>query len=63
MMPTMFLNFLKSSNVEHNIFNPKIINAIDNLQPLTAKQNISKNDTYSKKDFYIWLKCKGIELI
>ena len=51
-----------SAFVEHGITDPKIINALDNLQPLLAKDNLSKNDTYNKSDFYFYLASKGITL-
>lgn len=41
------------------IFNLKIINSLDNLQPLKAKDNMSKSDSYDKQEFLNWLKTKG----
>ena len=48
--------------VEHGITDPKIINALDNLQPLDAKENLTKSDTYNKQDFLAYLATKGITL-
>jgi len=51
--------------VEHgfdHIEDIKIINDLDNLQPLDLKENISKNDTYSPKEFINYLRSKGIEV-
>jgi len=51
--------------VEHgfdHIEDIKIINDLDNLQPLDLKENISKNDRYSPKEFINYLRTKGIEV-
>ena len=46
--------------VDHGISDLKIINALDNLQPLSQKENCSKQDTYDLKEFKFWLATKGI---
>lgn len=38
----------------------KIINSLENLQPLDALENMSKNDKYDNKAFIQFLKSKGI---
>lgn len=42
--------------LDYNIHDPKIINSLKNLQPLTAKENLKKGKTYNRKDFEMWLK-------
>lgn len=37
--------------VEHGITDMKIINSLDNLQPLLLLENMSKGDKYCEKDF------------
>jgi hypothetical protein len=46
--------------LDFNIYAPNIINALDNLQPLEGKQNISKNAKYDKIEFVKWLQTKQI---
>lgn len=41
--------------LDYNISDVKTINCLDNLQPLSAKENLSKNDSYDKKEFEEWL--------
>jgi hypothetical protein len=41
--------------VEHGITDIKLINCLENLQPLFEKDNISKNDDYDKHRFKTWL--------
>jgi hypothetical protein len=45
---------------EHNIHDPKIINALDNLQPMTKSENSAKSDTYDLQAFKQWVATKGI---
>lgn len=47
--------------LEHNITDLKIINSLDNLQPLLGKDNLTKRDKYNKKAFTNWLNTKGIK--
>ena len=44
--------------VDYNIRDIKLINCLDNLQPLDAKENCLKNDNYNKVEFEGWLKEK-----
>lgn len=51
--------------VEHGfdqIDDIKLINDLDNLQPMDLRENISKNDTYNPQDFVKYLRNKGIEI-
>jgi hypothetical protein len=48
--------------LEHGIIDIKLINCLDNLQPLELKANISKSGKYSKEDFLRWLNQKGIKI-
>ena len=51
--------------VEHGfnqIDDIKIINDLDNLQPLELRENISKNDSYNPENFINYLRKKGISL-
>jgi hypothetical protein len=41
--------------LEYGIKDIKLINALDNLQPLIGEENISKADTYNKEEFILWL--------
>lgn len=41
--------------IDFNIIDIKLINCLDNLQPLTPKDNLSKNDTYDASQFKKWL--------
>lgn len=47
--------------IDHGISDLKIINALDNLRPIEAAENCSKNAKYDKDEFYVWLKTKGID--
>jgi len=48
--------------VQFNIFNPAIVNGLDNLQPLSKKENSKKGNKYNEKDFLEWLINKGIDI-
>lgn len=48
--------------VEHGITDIKLINCLENLQPLSAKENLSKSDKYNKQKFHEWLKLNGVFL-
>jgi hypothetical protein len=41
--------------IDHNIFDLSIINRLDNLRPLSATENCSKNAKYDKYKFLEWL--------
>lgn len=44
--------------LDHNIKDMKIINALDNLRPISILENLSKADNYDKLEFEQWLKTK-----
>lgn len=48
--------------VENGIKDMAIINALDNLQPLEGRKNITKGDTYDRTVFFEWLGLKGVTL-
>lgn len=45
--------------VDYNISDMSIINCLENLQPLLADENHSKNDNYNKEEFEEFLRNKG----
>jgi len=47
--------------VEHDITDISVINALDNLRPVSQKENNSKHAKYDKKKFRKWLESKQIE--
>jgi hypothetical protein len=47
---------------DYNLLDIKLINCIDNLQPLTGEDNLKKNAKYSKEEFEVWLKSKNISV-
>jgi hypothetical protein len=46
--------------IDHGIFDVSLINCLENLQPLSAKDNLSKNSKYNKEEFLSWIKSKGL---
>jgi hypothetical protein len=46
--------------IENGITDPKLINCLENLQPLSGRQNTSKRSKYDKVAFAEWLKAHGI---
>lgn len=44
--------------INHDIINPKIISALDNLRPILAKENLAKNDKYEEEEFLKYIKIK-----
>jgi hypothetical protein len=48
--------------IDYNISDLKIINCLENLRPLLAKENMSKHAKYDKYTFKEWLKTKGIDI-
>lgn len=49
-----------SAFIDYKIEDIKIINCLENLQPLSKSENCSKNDTYDKCKFEKWLQEKGL---
>lgn len=47
--------------LDYDITDVKLINCLDNLQPLPAKENIAKKDKYDKQEFESWLQKKRIK--
>ena len=45
--------------LDYNIRDIKLINSLDNLAPLTARDNVSKNDKYNRGKFQAWLHRRG----
>jgi hypothetical protein len=45
---------------DYSIFNPKIVNCLENLQPLLYKDNLTKQDIYDPFEFEKWLNSKGV---
>jgi 5-methylcytosine-specific restriction endonuclease McrA len=48
--------------LEYGIEDISLINSLDNLQPLEERENLVKNDKYSKEEFEDYLKSKGIDV-
>ena len=48
--------------VEYGIKDIKLANSLENLQPLSKKDNIKKTNKYDKKSFENWLISKGVML-
>jgi hypothetical protein len=46
--------------VDYELFDMKLANSLDNLRPLTGRDNFSKSSRYNKRDFEKWLESKGI---
>ena len=44
--------------VDKGILDISLISSLDNLQPLSAKENIKKGDNHDKKAFEEWLESK-----
>lgn len=49
------------SFIDYNIKDIKLINCLENLQPLSQIDNTSKGDRYNKQEFENWLKKKGVK--
>jgi len=47
--------------LDYNVRDIKLINSLDNLQPLSCQENTKKNANYNKDEFEKWLKGKGYE--
>ena len=50
-----------SAFLEYKIYDIRLINSLDNLQPLTKSENSHKHAKYDKTEFERWLKKKGVE--
>ena len=48
--------------LDHRIKDVKLINCLENLQPITQHDNNVKKDKYDKKEFEQWLKSKNISV-
>jgi DNA-directed RNA polymerase subunit RPC12/RpoP len=46
--------------LDHDTMDVNIVNALDNLQPLAALDNMSKNATYDQESFRLYLSRKGL---
>lgn len=44
--------------VDHDIYDLALINCLENLRPIAAAENLSKNAKYDKQEFLNWLKAK-----
>ena len=49
--------------LDYNIFDVQLINNLGNLQPLSKKENLSKWDNYSVKEFENWLISMGHKIL
>ena len=47
--------------VDNGIFDLRVINSLDNLQPLLLSENRSKSCSYSKEEFLKWLETRFTE--
>ena len=46
--------------LDFGITDIKLMNALDNLQPLSARENLCKNHKYNPNEFKTWLRSKGV---
>lgn len=44
--------------LDHDIFDLKIINALNNLRPMAGPENLAKSDTYDVVEFKKWIVLK-----
>jgi hypothetical protein len=49
--------------LDHGIHDIGVICRLDNLRPLSAKENLVKNARYDKQEFCNWLEIKGIQYV
>ena len=45
--------------VDYGISDISLINCLENLQPISSYENISKNAKYNKQEFEVWLRRHG----
>ena len=45
--------------LEHKIYDLKIINSLENLRPLSERENVKKSANYDKKAFKSWIRSKA----
>jgi hypothetical protein len=45
--------------IEHEIYDIRLINCLENLQPMSISDNSIKNDSYDRKEFDQWFKKQG----
>lgn len=48
--------------LDMGIKEPRIINSLDNLQPILSRDNLQKADKYDRNKFIVWLQNKGITI-
>jgi len=48
--------------IDHGIDDFSLINCLENLRPISAKENLIKNSKYDKLEFLDWLKKKNVNL-
>jgi hypothetical protein len=48
--------------LDHNIFDVKLVNCLENLQPITMSENSKKSSNYDPIKFKKWLSEKGMKL-
>lgn len=49
--------------VDHGVTDIKLINCLENLRPIRARDNLVKNDKYDKEEFLSWLGTKTSNII
>lgn len=47
--------------VDHGIFDLALINCLENLRPISAAENLSKNAKYNEQEFVDWLSKRNIK--
>ena len=48
--------------LEYDIHDIALINSLDNLRPITQRENNQKSAKYNKRAFHKWLKSKGVKI-
>lgn len=49
--------------LDYGVKDVKVINALENLQPLSASDNLSKNDKYDPEEFEKWLIARDVAFV